>query len=118
MIPYYLAMFRIHGPFLFGATDKLTTVTERVNELPEIIVLRLRNMTAIDATGLEAIEDLAKKVRAANRELILCGAREQPAALMMQAHMDRHVGKNNICSSVDSALDRAAQLHQQRQGTV
>ena len=47
-----MTIFRIHGPFLFGATDKLEEITSRLAELPPIIILRLRNMTAIDATGL------------------------------------------------------------------
>jgi SulP family sulfate permease len=56
VIPSYVRIFRIHGPFLFGATHKLRMVTEHLDELPEIVVLRLRNMTAIDATGLHALE--------------------------------------------------------------
>src|SRR5262249_59825139 len=51
-IPEYVAVFRIHGPFLFGASEKIGQVFEDVQSLPPIVVLRLRNMTAIDATGL------------------------------------------------------------------
>jgi sulfate permease, SulP family len=78
-IPPYVAIFRIHGPFLFGTTDKIERVTSMLG-LPPIVVLRLRNMTAIDATGLQAIEDLAGRLRATGRTLLLCGARSQPAA--------------------------------------
>jgi SulP family sulfate permease len=49
-IPDYVTIYRIHGPFLFGATDKLTNLTSHVDEMTPIVVLRLRNMTAIDAT--------------------------------------------------------------------
>ena len=59
-IPDYVAIFRIHGPFLFGATDKLHDIADDSREsLPPVVILRLRNMTAIDATGLSAIEELA-----------------------------------------------------------
>ena len=58
-IPPYVRIYRIHGPFLFGATDKLRPIMDAVDTLPEIVVLRLRNMTALDATGLRAIEELA-----------------------------------------------------------
>src|SRR5208282_5065738 len=51
-IPYYATIFRIHGPFLFGATDKIQAVTENIHKLPPVVILRLRNMTALDATGL------------------------------------------------------------------
>ncbi len=73
-IPDYVAVFRVHGPFLFGATEKLLEAAECLDDLPPILILRLRNMTAIDATGLQALEDLAEKCRAAERTLILCGA--------------------------------------------
>src|SRR6202166_3706749 len=66
-IPSYVTIFRIHGPFLFGATDKIDEVIERIDELPQIIVLRLRNMTAIDATGLQALEELSDAVHDSGR---------------------------------------------------
>ena len=106
-IPQYATVFRIHGPFLFGATDKLAVVTERIDSLPPVVILRLRNMTAVDATGLQALEDLADALHSAGRTLILCGAREQPAALMHQAEFERHVGRENICLNIKEALERA-----------
>jgi SulP family sulfate permease len=110
-IPSYVAIFRIHGPFLFGATDKIETITNRLPDLPPILILRLRNMTAIDATGLQAFEDLADLVHASGRGFILCGAREQPARLMHQAEFEDHVGQGNICSSIAGALERAKTLY-------
>jgi len=112
-LPAYVRIYRIHGPFLFGATDKLRVVAEAGDDLPEVVILRLRHMTAIDATGLRAIEDLAETLRAAGRELILCGARNQPAALMKRADFHRHVGDRNFCANIREALARAQQLHGQ-----
>jgi sulfate permease, SulP family len=111
-IPDYVAVFRIHGPFLFGATDKISEVTDRLHQLPPIIILRLRNMTAIDATGLVALEDLADKLHATGRTVILCGAMEQPARLMHQAEFEQHVGRENICKNIQEALDRATAAYQ------
>ncbi len=111
-IPSYVTIFRIHGPFLFGATDKIDQITSRLSELTPIIILRLRNMTAIDATGLQALEDLADAVHASGRELILCGAREQPSRLMRQAEFEQHVGSGNICTSISEALDHAKAVSQ------
>jgi sulfate permease, SulP family len=110
-IPPYVTIFRIHGPFLFGATDKIEEIIRRIGELPPIIVLRLRNMTAIDATGLQALESVADAVHAAGRGLILCGAREQPARLMHQAEFEEHVGAGNICANFAEALERAKNLN-------
>jgi SulP family sulfate permease len=112
-IPYYVTIFRIHGPFLFGSTDKLSAVTQDLHTLPPVVILRLRNMTAIDATGLFAIEEVARHLHVSHRTLILCGAREQPARLMHQAEFEEVMGAENICDNVQSALERAEQVHQQ-----
>jgi SulP family sulfate permease len=112
-IPPYTTVFRIHGPFLFGAADKIDDLVQQIPELPPIVILRLRNMTAIDATGLRALEDLADRIHASGREIILCGAREQPAQLMKQAEFEQHVGAENICPNVVEALARARALYPQ-----
>jgi SulP family sulfate permease len=110
-IPDYVSVFRIHGPFLFGATDKIARIMDHLNDLAPIVIVRLRNMTAIDATGLRALEDLADRLHTSGRELILCGALKQPAALMHQAEFHEHVGELNICANIKDALERAAELH-------
>ena len=106
-IPEYVAVFRILGPFLFGASDKVWQIVDGVRKLPPIVILKLRHMTAIDATGLQALEDLAEQFRAHERTLILCGAQPQPAKLMEQADFEQHVGRENICPDIHAALERA-----------
>ncbi|HEX7797251.1 MAG TPA: sulfate permease [Vicinamibacterales bacterium] len=114
-IPAYVRIFRIHGPFLFGATDKLRPIVDDIDRLPPVVILRLRNMTALDATGLRAFEDLAESLRSAGRHLILCGARHQPADLMKRADFHRHVGDENICVHIQDALRRARAIHRGRE---
>ncbi len=111
-IPYYATIFRIHGPFLFGATDKISVVTENLHKLPPVVILRLRNMTALDATGLFALEEVAKQLHASKRTLILCGAREQPSQLIHQAEFAEVVGEENICDNVQEALRRAEEVYE------
>jgi sulfate permease, SulP family len=111
-IPYYATIFRIHGPFLFGATDKISVIIEDLHRLPPVVILRLRNMTALDATGLFAIEEVARELHASKRTLILCGAREQPSKLMHQAEFEEVVGKENICDNVQEALRRAEEVYE------
>jgi len=106
-IPPYVRIFRVHGPFLFGATDKLRPVVDTIPTLPPIVILRLRNMTALDATGLRAFEELALALERSGRHLLLCGARHQPAQLIARADFHRHIGDANICDNVTEALDRA-----------
>jgi sulfate permease, SulP family len=108
-IPDYVTIFRIQGPFLFGSTDKLAGVAH-VTDLAPIVVLRLRNMTAIDATGLRAIQDLADSLESSGRTLLLCGALPQPAQLMDEAEFHRHVGAENIVANVEEALTRAGEI--------
>ena len=111
-IPYYATIFRIHGPFLFGTTDKISAVTEDLHTLPPVVILRLRNMTALDATGLFAIEEVARQLHASKRTLILCGAREQPSQLIHGAEFADVVGEENICDNVQEALRRAEEVYE------
>jgi SulP family sulfate permease len=117
-IPYYATIFRIHGPFLFGATDKIHAVTENLHRLPPVVILRLRNMTALDATGLFAIEEVAKELQSSKRTLILCGAREQPVQLIQQAEFAEVIGKENICDNVQHALLRAEEVFEGLEATA
>ena len=110
-VPSYVTILRIHGPFLFGMTDKLLDVTADLTKFTPIVILRLRNMTAIDASGLHALEALSDRLKKTGRTLILCGARRQPSALLHQVAFVRHVGANNIVPHVQDALIRAQELH-------
>ncbi len=118
LIPPYVAVFRIHGPFLFGATEKLDEIAHKISELPPVVILRLRNMTAIDATGLQALEHFADVVKASGRGLILCGAPSQPAHLMKQSDFEEHVGSENICANVAEALERAKIVYEEIRSTA
>jgi SulP family sulfate permease len=106
-IPEHVAVFKIVGPLLFGATEKLGAAVSHAGELPPVVILRLRYMPAIDATGLKAVQDLADSLRASGRTLLVCGALSQPSRLMEQAEFHRHLGDENILPSLSAALRRA-----------
>jgi SulP family sulfate permease len=112
-IPNYVSILRIHGPFLFGATEKMNAMLERISELQPVVILRLRNMTALDTTGLKTIEHFAEAVQASGRALLLCGALEQPARMMKKAEFQEVVGAENICANVAEALERAKVVYPQ-----
>src|SRR5215471_11358891 len=114
LLPSYVLVLRIHGPFLFGATEKLSEATVDVNSLPPVVILRLRNMTAIDATGLHELEKLAHRMRAATRTLLLCGARSQPEQLLRQSHFLQFLGEENMLPHVEAALSRAREVYEGR----
>jgi SulP family sulfate permease len=112
-VPQYVSILRIHGPFLFGATEKLEHATANLNALAPVVILRLRNMTALDATGLYALEKLAARLRKYGRTLLLCGARSQPEGLLAQAEFVAHVGVENIVPHITAALERARAINEQ-----
>lgn len=114
LLPPYVLVLRIHGPFLFGATEKLSEATVDVDSLPAVVILRLRNMTAIDATGLHELERLAERLRATDRTLLLCGARSQPDQLLRQSDFLQFLGEENLLPHVEAALSRAREIHEGR----
>jgi SulP family sulfate permease len=114
LLPSYVLVLRIHGPFLFGATEKLSEATVEVDSLPPVVILRLRNMTAIDATGLHELEKLAQRLRATRRTLLLCGARSQPAQLLKQSPFLQFLGEQNMLPHVEAALSRAREVYEGR----
>jgi SulP family sulfate permease len=109
-IPPNVAILRIHGPFLFGTTEKLVEATRDLRTFPSVVILRLRNMTALDATGLHALETFADRLHKSGRTLLLCGAREQPAELLAGSEFVNHVGLENILPNVEAALERAREI--------
>lgn len=116
LLPPYVLVLRIHGPFLFGATEKLSEATVDIDSLPPIIILRLRNMTAIDATGLYELERLTERLRQTGRTLLLCGARSQPAQLLRQSPFLQYLGEANMLPHVEAALSRAREVYEGRTG--
>ena len=112
-IPDYVEVFSVHGALLFGAAQKLEVILHRLKSLPPVVVLRLRGMSAIDSTGLGAIEDLATRLQASGRHLLFCGAKEQPSRLIHQNVFEELIGAENICANIQQALDRAKQIMEQ-----
>ena len=111
ILPDYVTLLRIHGPFLFGTTEKLVEATVNVEAFAPVVIVRLRNMTAIDATGIHAIETFARRLHDSGRTLLLCGAMEQPSKLLQGARFLDHVGRENIMPNIQAALDRAKVIH-------
>ena len=109
-VPPYVTILRIHGPFLFGSTEKLLEETTDLNRYAPIVVLRLRHMTAIDATGLHALEVLSERLKKSGRTLLLCGARHQPAKMLQRADFIEHIGEHNILPHAQAALERAREI--------
>jgi SulP family sulfate permease len=109
-IPAGVMVFRIFGAFFFGAADKLETSLRQAGQLPEVLILRMRDVLALDATGLDALEDLLEKLRIDKKELILCSPHSQPLFALTQAGFIERLGADNICGDIDSSLERARKI--------
>jgi SulP family sulfate permease len=109
-IPSNVTILRVHGPFLFGTTEKLADATKDLNQFGEVVILRLRNMTALDATGIHALEQFSDRLHKAGKTLLLCGARDQPSRLIARSDFLKHIGPENVLPHVQAALARAQQL--------
>jgi SulP family sulfate permease len=109
-IPEGVLVFRVFGAFFFGAADKLETSLRRAGQLPEVLILRMRDVLAMDATGLDALEDLFEKMDRHGKKLILCGPHSQPLFALTRAGFLDRIGMDNVCGDMETALARAQEL--------
>jgi SulP family sulfate permease len=114
IVPDGVMVFRVFGAFFFGAADKLETSLRDAGQLPEVLILRMRDVLALDATGLDALEDLLEKLRRDRKSLILCGPHSQPLFALMRAGFMEKIGTANVCGDMESALARARRLLDQK----
>jgi SulP family sulfate permease len=109
-VPKGVMVYRMMGAFFFGAVDKLETVLSRVKEEPEVLILRMRKVVAMDATGLNALEDLFEKLRRRGKHLVLSAPHTNPFLVMENAGFIDRLGRENVCPHIDAALARARQI--------
>jgi SulP family sulfate permease len=106
-VPDGVMVYRIFGAFLFGAVDKLESVLKREKREPAVLILRMRKVLAMDATGLNALEDLCERLRRKSKHLILSGPHTQPLFLMEKAGFLDRIGRDNVCPNIAAALARS-----------
>lgn len=109
-IPEGVMVYRIFGAFFFGAVDKLASELKRAQHQPKVLILRTRKVLAIDATGLQALEDLLVRLRKQGQHLILSAPHTQPMMVMRRAGFVDRLGLENVCPHVTAALARAREL--------
>jgi len=108
-IPDGVEVYEVNGPFFFGAADKLKDVMMEIARPPRVFILRMRNVPAIDATGIHALEQMAKKCRGQGTTLILTEIGHQPLRAIVKAGMLEEFGRRNLAKNLDVALERAAE---------
>jgi SulP family sulfate permease len=109
-VPKGVMVYRMMGAFFFGAVDKLESVLKREKSEPEVLILRMRKVVAIDATGLNALEDLYEKLHRKGKHLVLSAPHTNPLMVMERAGFIDRLGRENVCPHIDAALERSRQI--------
>lgn len=107
-VPDNTLVYEISGPLFFGAADKILKIS--LKERQNCLVLRMRSVSAIDATAMHNLEGLLEKCRRANINIILSHVNEQPYSVMKKAGFVDKVGEEYFCAHIDDALAKAESL--------
>ena len=109
-IPPGVEVFEINGPFFFGAAKKFKDQMLAVEEPPKVRIIRMRNVPAVDATGLQTLRDFYHDAKKNKTHMILSGVHTQPLYAMTQAGLFDLYGEENIYGNIDDALDHAREI--------
>ena len=109
-VPEGVMIYRMFGAFFFGAADKLESALQRLKQEPEVLILRMRKVVAMDATGLNALEDLYERLHRKGKHLVLSAPHTHPLMVMEKAGFLDRIGRENVCPHVDAALARACEI--------
>ena len=108
VVPNNTTVYEISGPLFFGAADKILNI--RLKEKYNVLILRMRSVTALDATALHFLEQFYEKCQKKGITLILSHVNDQPLTAMKKAGFDKLIGEDNFCPHIDDALKRAESL--------
>jgi SulP family sulfate permease len=109
-VPDGVEVFEVYGSFFFGAATKFRDALRGVERRPKVLIVRLREVLAIDATGLRALEDLLDKTRRDGTHLLLAGIHAQPLIVLERAGLLDAIGRDAVFEEIDPALERARAL--------
>ncbi len=115
VIPEGVEVFEVYGTLFFGAVDQFTESMRFIENKPSVLILETRNLLAVDATGLRALDELVYQLKHQKTHFIISGIHKQPLFAMQGSGLLNRLGEDNICGSLDEALRRAETLvHQQK----
>ncbi len=110
VVPPGVLVYRIEGPFFFGAAEKLEAALGRYGGVPRVVIFRMRNVPAIGATGLHALEVMLDKFHRKGTQFVLSGVQPQPMKVLYNAGFVDKIGLDNVCANIDAALARAGAI--------
>lgn len=109
-IPSGVEVFEINGPFFFGAAEKFKSVLHEMKAQPKVLILRMRHVPMMDATGLRALEEIVDRHFRHNTKIVLSGVQPQILKKLQNVGLADRLGEANITSHIDPALRRAAEI--------
>lgn len=115
-VPANTLVYEISGPMFFAAADKILRIT--LSDSDNCLILRMRSVSAIDATAMHSLEELYENCCKKKINLILSHVNEQPLKVMQKAGFDKKVGVENMCVHIDEALQRAEELQPEKTAVV
>ena len=107
-VPSNALVYEIFGALFFGAVSDLFEIAHE--EGKNVLILRMRNVPAMDISGLEALEEVLEFCKKRGMILILSHVNEQPMKVMEKSGFIEKLGKENLCESIDKSLERAESL--------
>lgn len=109
-VPPGVMVFRIFGSFFFGVVDKLESALRRLKQEPDVLIVRMRKVFAMDASGLNALEELHERLSDHHKQLVLSGLQPQPLEVLENAGFLNRLGRQNVCADLDAALARSREI--------
>ncbi len=107
IIPHEAEVFEISGPLFFGAAHKFKDAIKFIEKKPKVLIIRMRKVPIIDATGIRTIEEVYKESKHRGTKLILCEVdSEQVMKELKDARLLFAIGKANVTDSFEKALER------------
>ncbi|MBR4734304.1 MAG: STAS domain-containing protein [Lachnospiraceae bacterium] len=107
-IPDHVMVYEISGPMFFAAAGKILDISYK--EDTKVLVLRMRSVTALDATALRNLEQLYDDCKEKGIKMVFSHVNEQPMKVFQKAKFDQKVGKEFFAPHIDDALARAKEL--------
>jgi SulP family sulfate permease len=108
VLPRNVLVYRVEGPFFFGAAEKLERTLERVQLGIEIIVIRLGHVPFMDATGVSALAEIVQRFQRRRIRVLLCGIHDELRQTLDAGRVTALVGDANICASMKMVAERVA----------
>ena len=106
-IPRGVEVYEINGPFFFGAAEQFKDTLGRIARKPKVLIIRMRNVPAIDSTGIRALADVTRRTRKEGTLVLLSDVHAQPLVALGRSDLLDEIGDDNIFGNLDDALNRA-----------